>query len=67
MISVETDGTTERPASIGAGSVGRSLMGAVHIVDEDVASRWGPRVVDFVQQVSKILVEREAALEGTEG
>lgn len=39
----------------------------VHIVDEDVASRWGPRVVDFVQQVSKILVEREAALEGTEG
>jgi iron complex transport system substrate-binding protein len=39
----------------------------VHIVDEDVASRWGPRVVDFVQQVSRILVEREAALEGTEG
>jgi iron complex transport system substrate-binding protein len=39
----------------------------IHVVDEDVASRWGPRVVDFVQQVSKILVEREAALEGTEG
>jgi iron complex transport system substrate-binding protein len=33
--------------------------GQVHVVDEDVASRWGPRVVDFVEQVSAILVERE--------
>jgi iron complex transport system substrate-binding protein len=35
--------------------------GQVHVVNEDVASRWGPRVVDFVQQVSEILAERESA------
>jgi iron complex transport system substrate-binding protein len=39
----------------------------VHVVDEDVASRWGPRVVDFVQQVSDILAERETALGGASG
>ena len=39
----------------------------VHVVDEDVASRWGPRVVDFVQQVSEILAERESALGGADG
>jgi iron complex transport system substrate-binding protein len=39
----------------------------VHVVDEDVASRWGPRVLDFVQQVSRILSEREAALGGAGG
>ena len=41
--------------------------GQVHVVDEDIASRWGPRVVDFVQQVSEILAERESALGGTDG
>jgi iron complex transport system substrate-binding protein len=41
--------------------------GQVHVVDEDMASRWGPRVVDFVQQVSDILAERESALGGTDG
>jgi iron complex transport system substrate-binding protein len=39
----------------------------VHVVDEDVASRWGPRVVDFVQQVSDILAQRETALGGASG
>jgi iron complex transport system substrate-binding protein len=39
----------------------------VHVVDEDVASRWGPRVVDFVEQVSDLLAERESALGGTDG
>ena len=39
----------------------------VHVVDEDVASRWGPRVVDFVQQVSEILAERESALGASDG
>ncbi|HET9423472.1 MAG TPA: ABC transporter substrate-binding protein [Nocardioides sp.] len=34
----------------------------VHVVNEDIASRWGPRVVDFVKLVSDILAEREAAL-----
>jgi iron complex transport system substrate-binding protein len=41
--------------------------GQVHVVDEDVASRWGPRVLDFVQQVSEILAERERTLGGTGG
>ena len=39
----------------------------VHVVDEDVASRWGPRVLGFVQHVSELLAEREAALAGAGG
>lgn len=39
--------------------------GQVHVVDEDVASRWGPRVVDFVESVSEVLAERESALGGS--
>lgn len=38
--------------------------GQVHVVDEDVASRWGPRVLDFVEQISDILAEREQQLGG---
>lgn len=41
--------------------------GQVHVVDEDVASRWGPRVVDFVEHVSEVLAERESALGGSGG
>ena len=33
----------------------------VHVIDEDIASRWGPRTLDFVQQVSEILQERDEA------
>ena len=29
--------------------------GNVHVVDEDLASRWGPRVVDFMREVAEIL------------
>lgn len=36
----------------------------VHVLDEDIASRWGPRTLDFAQQVSELLQEREAALAG---
>ncbi|WP_432478855.1 ABC transporter substrate-binding protein [Nocardioides sp. GXQ0305] len=36
----------------------------VHVLDEDIASRWGPRTLDFVQQVSQLLQEREDALPG---
>ena len=39
----------------------------VHVLDEDIASRWGPRVLDFVQQVSEVLQERESALDGAAG
>ena len=54
----------ERPGWEQVAAVGD---GQVHVVDEDVASRWGPRVVDFVQQVSDILAERESALGATDG
>ncbi|WP_232549490.1 ABC transporter substrate-binding protein [Propioniciclava soli] len=44
------------PASLGerAGWAGLSAVTGdrVHVLDEDVASRWGPRVVDFVETVS---------------
>ena len=36
--------------------------GQVHVVNEDIASRWGPRVVDFIEAISGILTERERAL-----
>lgn len=29
--------------------------GQVHVVDEDLASRWGPRVVDFLREVAAIV------------
>jgi iron complex transport system substrate-binding protein len=54
----------ERPGWEQVAAVGD---GQVHVVDEDIASRWGPRVADFVQQVSDILAERESALGGTDG
>ena len=38
----------------------------VHVVNEDIVSRWGPRVVDFVKLISEILTEREQAL-GSDG
>ena len=34
--------------------------GQVHVVNEDIVSRWGPRVVDFVRIISDILSERGA-------
>lgn len=35
--------------------------GQVHVLDEDVASRWGPRVVDFVKAVAEHVKSLEAA------
>ncbi|MEB8326586.1 ABC transporter substrate-binding protein [Dietzia kunjamensis] len=29
--------------------------GRVHVVDEDLSSRWGPRVVDFMREVAEIV------------
>lgn len=40
--------------------------GQVHVVNEDITSRWGPRVVDFIEIISDILTEREQALGATE-
>lgn len=31
--------------------------GRVHVVDEDLASRWGPRVVDLLREVAAIVTE----------
>jgi len=39
----------------------------VHVMDEDIASRWGPRTLDFAQQVSELLQEREDSLAGSGG
>lgn len=38
--------------------------GAVVALDEDIASRWGPRVVDFVELVGEELAELEPANAG---
>ncbi|HWM74746.1 MAG TPA: ABC transporter substrate-binding protein [Nocardioides sp.] len=46
----------------GWGRVDAVVDDQVHVVNEDIASRWGPRVVDFVRLVSEILSEREQAL-----
>jgi iron complex transport system substrate-binding protein len=35
----------------------------IHVVDEDIASRWGPRVLDFVETISTVLTERERSLQ----
>jgi iron complex transport system substrate-binding protein len=50
-----------------AGRPGWQDLGAVvneqlHVVDEDVTSRWGPRVVDFVEIISGLLAENADAL-----
>jgi iron complex transport system substrate-binding protein len=33
--------------------------GGIYVVDEDITSRWGPRVVEFVELVGKILAEQD--------
>ncbi|WP_010542259.1 ABC transporter substrate-binding protein [Dietzia alimentaria] len=42
----------ERPGWDGLTAV---REGRVHLVDEDLASRWGPRVVDFMREVAAIV------------
>ena len=42
----------ERPGWAGLTAV---REGRVHVVDEDLASRWGPRVVDFMREVAAIV------------
>ena len=36
--------------------------GQLHVVNEDITSRWGPRVVDFAEIISGILTENAEAL-----
>ncbi|MET3861853.1 iron complex transport system substrate-binding protein [Dietzia sp. 2505] len=42
----------ERP---GWGELAAVRQGRVFVVDEDLASRWGPRVVDFMREVAGII------------
>ncbi|EYT62689.1 ABC transporter substrate-binding protein [Dietzia sp. UCD-THP] len=51
----------ERP---GWSELGAVRQGRVFVLDEDLASRWGPRVVDFMREVAGIVAtvpEREPA------
>src|SRR5690606_24092488 len=29
--------------------------GQVHVLDEDIASRWGPRVVDLMREIARLV------------
>lgn len=49
---VTTDSVSERPGWSGLTAV---REGRVHIVDEDLSSRWGPRVVDFIREVAALV------------
>ncbi|TSD96286.1 ABC transporter substrate-binding protein [Gordonia rubripertincta] len=42
-------------ARAGWGDLRAAVNGQVHVLDEDVASRWGPRVVDLVRDVARIV------------
>ena len=41
--------------------------GRVHVVDEDLSSRWGPRVVDFMREVAEIVTAVPDAAPETAG
>ncbi|WP_228387070.1 ABC transporter substrate-binding protein [Ornithinicoccus halotolerans] len=58
---VSVEGVTERAGWAGMTAV---QSGAVVALDEDIASRWGPRVVDFVELVGDQLAELEPANAG---
>ena len=48
-------GVAKRPGWSGIDAV---RTGAVVAIDDSVASRWGPRIVQFVQAVAKVLRKR---------
>lgn len=54
----------ERPGWDGLTAV---REGRVHVVDEDLSSRWGPRVVDFLREVAAIVAELPADAGRTAG
>ena len=47
------DSVSERPGWVNVSAVSN---GAVAVVDDDVSSRWGPRLVEFFQAVSDAIV-----------
>lgn len=50
-------GVTPEKAAARAGWDGLTAVreGRVHVVDEDVASRWGPRIVDYLRTVADLV------------
>ncbi|WP_049577322.1 ABC transporter substrate-binding protein [Nocardiopsis sp. SBT366] len=50
----DVEAVAERPAFATVSAVETD---SVHLLDTDIASRWGPRVVDFAQSVSDAVVE----------
>ena len=54
----------ERPGWDGLTAV---REGRVHVVDEDLSSRWGPRVVDFMREVAAIVTAVTDAAPETAG
>jgi iron complex transport system substrate-binding protein len=54
---VTVDDVAKRAGWAGLGAV---RDGRVHVLDEDVASRWGPRVVEFVDEIAKVVAAAPA-------
>lgn len=54
---VTPEQVTQRP---GWSDVSAVREGRVHVLDEDIASRWGPRIVDFVEMISEHVSAHDA-------
>lgn len=53
-------------ARAGWGELTAVRSGQIHVLDEDVASRWGPRVVDLVRNLGAIVAAAEPADQPTD-
>ena len=53
-LGVTPESLAERP---GWGEMSAITNGAIHVLDEDIASRWGPRVVDLLRSISDAVAE----------
>ena len=53
--AVTPDDVRARP---GWGQMSAVRDGRIHVVNEDITSRWGPRVVEFVELVGEIVAEQ---------
>lgn len=54
---VTPEQVSQRP---GWSDVSAVQKGRVHVLDEDIASRWGPRIVDFVEMISEHVAAHDA-------
>lgn len=55
---VTPEAVAKRPGWAGITAV---RQGRVHMVNEDIASRWGPRVVDFIEDIDELIADVEPA------